>query len=215
MLAGRPGVLFRLIGGTADACDAPCNRLGYSPILTRPTRLNRPIASRVAALLAVFAVLAGLIAGPQSARANSLGKPDGEVLLTVTGQIARTNRDGTMVFDRAMLEQLPQTSFTTTTIWTEGKHRFTGVTLADLLDAVRAKGDTLRATALNDYEITMPVEDARDGALVAYAMDGEAMSVREKGPLWIVYPYDSDISYQSETVYARSIWQLYRIRVED
>jgi hypothetical protein len=120
-----------------------------------------------------------------------------------------------MAFDRAMLKALPQTSFTTTTIWTEGAHRFTGVQLADLLDAVDAEGETLRAAALNDYEITMPVAEARDGALVAYAMDGEPMSVREKGPLWIVYPYDSDVAYQTETIYARSIWQLNRIRIED
>lgn len=172
-------------------------------------------AGRIGSLIAVLAVLAGLLAAAPAARAQSLGTPKGAVLLTVTGEIGRTNRDGAMAFDRAMLKALPQTSFTTTTIWTEGAHRFTGVQLADLLDAVDAEGETLWAAALNDYEITMPVADARDGALVAYAMDGEPMSVREKGPLWIVYPYDSNVAYQTETIYARSIWQLNRIRIED
>ena len=41
------------------------------------------------------------------------------------------------------------------------------------------------------------------------------MSVREKGPLWIVYPYDSNIAFQTETIYARSIWQLDRISIEN
>jgi hypothetical protein len=172
-------------------------------------------ARRIAGLIAALAVFAGLPAADPAARAQSPETPTGEVLLTVTGEIGRTNRDGAMAFDRAMLKELPRTGFTTTTIWTEGEHSFTGVKLADLLDAVDAEGETLRATALNDYEITMPLAAARDGALVAYAMDGEAMSVREKGPLWIVYPYDSDIAYQSETIYARSIWQLNRIRIED
>ena len=181
------------------------------PTLLRPTARGRWIA----ALLTGLAVALGFLTANPAAQAQSLGTPTAEVLLTVTGEIGRTNRDGAMAFDRAMLKDLPRTSFTTSTIWTDGKHSFTGVKLADLLDAVDAEGGTLRATALNDYEITMPVAEARDGALIAYAMDGEAMSVREKGPLWIVYPYDSDIAYQSETIYARSIWQLNRIRIED
>jgi hypothetical protein len=32
--------------------------------------------------------------------------------------------------------------------------------------------------------------------------------VRDKGPLWVVYPYDSKPDYQSELIYVRSIWQL-------
>jgi hypothetical protein len=156
-----------------------------------------------------------VLASAAPAAAEPLGAPEGPVLLEVTGEIGRTNRDGAMAFDRAMLKRLPRTRFTTSTIWTEGPHTFTGVALADLLDAVAARGRTLRAVALNDYEVTMPVAAAQDGALVAYAMDGEAMSVRDKGPLWIVYPYDSSPDYQSETIYARSIWQLRRIHLAD
>jgi hypothetical protein len=172
-------------------------------------------AGRIATLMTALALLAGLLAAAPGARSQPLSTPEGAVLLTVTGEIGRTNRNGAMAFDRAMLKKLPQTSFTTTTIWTKGEHRFTGVKLADLLEAVDAEGKTLRASALNDYEITMPIEEAKDGALVAYAMDGEPMSVREKGPLWIVYPYDSDVGYQTETIYARSIWQLDRIWIEN
>jgi hypothetical protein len=63
--------------------------------------------------------------------------------------------------------------------------------------------------------VSIPVSDATSGGpIIAFARNGEAMSVREKGPLWIVYPYDADPAYQSETIYARSIWQLDRIRVE-
>lgn len=183
-----------------------------------PTALSRPAdaGQPPARLLAfVLALAAGLLLGNPSAHGQSPATPEGEVLLTVSGEIGRTNRGDAMAFDRAMLEALPRTSFTTTTIWTQGKQRFTGVKLGDLLTAVAAEGETLRATALNDYEIKMPLDEARDGALVAYAMNGEAMSVRDKGPLWIVYPYDSDTAYQSETIYARSIWQLDRIHIED
>ncbi|CAN0586856.1 unnamed protein product, partial [Ectocarpus sp. 12 AP-2014] len=60
--------------------------------------------------------------------------------------------------------------------------------------------------------VEVPVEDAvEDGPIIAYLSNGKPMSVREKGPLWIVYPYDSDPKFQTEVIYSRSIWQLDRL----
>ena len=39
------------------------------------------------------------------------------------------------------------------------------------------------------------------------------MSVREKGPIWVIYPYDHDADYRTDTIFSRSIWQLDRIDV--
>ena len=73
---------------------------------------------------------------------------------------------------------------------------------------------TLKATAINDYAVEIPVEDAVEGGpIIAFMRNGAPMSVRDKGPLWIVYPYDSDPAYQTEVIYSRSIWQLDRIEV--
>ena len=44
-------------------------------------------------------------------------------------------------------------------------------------------------------------------------MNGDVMLVRNKGPLWVVYPYDENPEYRSEVIYSRSIWQLDRIEV--
>jgi hypothetical protein len=41
------------------------------------------------------------------------------------------------------------------------------------------------------------------------------MSVREKGPIWMIFPYDSVEAFRTEQTYARSIWQLDRIAVTD
>ena len=162
---------------------------------------------------ALVALLAFLII-PFAAFAAEKDAPSGDVILTVRGLIENTNDGDRMTFDRAMLEKMPVTSFKTSTNWTEGEHEFTGVLLSDLLAAVNATGAKLRATALNDYTVEIPVSDARKGGpIVAYAIDGKAMSVRDKGPLWIVYPYDSSAEYRSETIYSRSIWQLDRIEV--
>ena len=159
------------------------------------------------------ALAAGLLLCTPAVAAD-LAAPEGDVILTVSGAIANTT-DGTVAaFDRAALEALAPTTFRTETIWTEGVVEFTGVELDDLLAHVGATGEALHAIALNDYKVDIPVADAVDGGpIVAYLMNGEPMSVRDKGPLWIVYPYDSNDAYQAEVIYSRSIWQLDRIEV--
>ena len=145
-----------------------------------------------------------------------LAKPSGEVLLTMTGNISETNTDGAAQFDLGMLRNLPNEEFETTTIWTEGVQRFKGVPLDVLLDTVGADGSTLRSVAINAYQITIPTAaDEIDGAIVAYEMNGNTMSIRDKGPLWIVYPYDADPRFKTEVIYSRSIWQLEMIEVMD
>ncbi len=61
----------------------------------------------------------------------------------------------------------------------------------------------------------IPATDWVDGGpIIAYLQNGNPMSVRDKGPLWVIYPYDDNPDYQSEVTYSRSIWQLDRITVE-
>ena len=160
------------------------------------------------------AAILALMVMPFFSFAADWSKPEGEVILTVRGLIANTNDGDRTVLDRSMLETLPATSFSTQTNWTQVEHTFTGVLLSDLIAALDISGTQLRATALNDYSVEIPVSDAKPGGpIIAYAIDGEPMSVRDKGPLWIVYPYDSSAEYRTETIYARSIWQLDRIEV--
>ncbi|MEM7213146.1 MAG: hypothetical protein AAF479_14865, partial [Pseudomonadota bacterium] len=114
----------------------------------------------------------------------------------------------------AELDALEQVTITTTTIWTEGEITFTGPALSRVLELMEIDDETLILTALNDYAIEMPAPEA--GAtypIIATRMDGAAMSVRDKGPFWIVFPYDSDEAFQTEEVFAQSIWQLDRIEV--
>lgn len=133
----------------------------------------------------------------------------GPVILTVA-----TGPDTVEDFDLAALQALPVTTFETSTIWTEGVSTFTGVALSDLMARFSSQGTRLRATALNDYAIEIPIGDAvSDGPILAYFRDGAAMNVRDKGPLWIVYPYDADPAYRTEVVYSRSIWQLRTLEI--
>lgn len=163
---------------------------------------------RSVAVLAVLAVF--LVALPL--RAQDLPQPEGVVILTVTGAVQATNAEGSARFDLAMLEEMGATTFTTSTIWTEGPQQFEGVSLKVLTQRLGIASGMLRATAINDYTVEIPFSDAVEGgAIIAYKVDGKTMSLREKGPLWIVYPYDSSADFQTEVIYSRSIWQLDRI----
>ena len=157
------------------------------------------------------ALLTFMLAGP----AHALQAPQGKVLLSISGQITQTNAAGRADFDMAMLAALPQHTFTTSTPWFAGPKKFTGPLLRDVLAAVGAQGKTLNAAALNNFKIDMPADDAvQFPVIVARLIDGKPMTVREKGPLFIVYPYDTDIKLQSTRYYNRSPWQLRAIEVK-
>lgn len=163
----------------------------------------------------IVGVLALAIAGPAWAE-NRPPPPGLAVVLTVSGAIAGADADGVVQFSLADLAALGEVEFSTSTIWTEGVVTFTGVPLSRVLDHVGATGGTLVLTALNDYSASKPASEVEPEApLIAYLRDGVAMPVRDKGPLWVVYPYDASPAYQSEIVFSRSVWQLARIHVTD
>jgi hypothetical protein len=135
-------------------------------------------------------------------------------ILTVSGKIANTNRGDAAQFDRPMLEALGMSGFETTTPWYPGPVRFDGVRMDRLLEVVGSSGDRVLAYALNDYTTELPVSDfAAYGVLLAFKRNGEYMPVRDKGPLFIVYPFDSRSELKHQRFYSRSAWQLARLDV--
>lgn len=141
--------------------------------------------------------------------AQALERPKGRVILTVSGRIGIRNAEKTAEFDMDMLAALPQHTFSTKTPWYPEAHQFTGPLLRDVLAAVGAQGKNLRAIALNDYKVDLPVGDALKFNLVlARLMDDKPMPVRDKGPLFLIYPFDADETLRNERYYSRSAWQL-------
>ncbi|NKX43202.1 molybdopterin-dependent oxidoreductase [Roseicyclus persicicus] len=117
-------------------------------------------------------------------------------------------------FSDADLTAMATETFTTTTIWTEGEVEFSGPPLAEVLRAAGLAADVrrLRLTALNDYSVEIETDRIEAAApIIANRIDGQPFSVRDKGPLWLVFPYDSDARFRSESVFAVSVWQLRRI----
>lgn len=162
---------------------------------------------------AAFGALA-LLLGALPAAAGSLAAPKGPVVLTVTGKIGVTNADGAARFDMAMLAALPGRTTETETPWTKGVTRFEGPLGSALLEAVAATGTTLHVVALNDYAVDVPVEDLHKWPVIlAIRKDGREIAVRDKGPIFVIYPFDQDASLYNEKIFARSAWQVKSIEV--
>lgn len=147
--------------------------------------------------------------------AHEQRQPQGPVLLTVTGKIQAHNADRSYIWDLGMLEALPQKSFTTMTPWSKAPIKFSGPLLRDVLRTVQADGQTLQAKALNDYVIHIPVQDAQlFDVVVAIQKNDQYIPLRQRGPLFVVYPFDSKKELQTIKYYERSIWQLKSLTVQ-
>ncbi|WP_439273483.1 molybdopterin-dependent oxidoreductase [Pseudochrobactrum sp. HB0163] len=133
--------------------------------------------------------------------------------------IIRDLDDRTVVLTEEQILALPRHQIQTSTAWTEGKHVFEGVFLGDLLAAAgidykAVQDKILQTEALNDYQIDVPVEDiAKYNPLVAAFMDGQRLSVRDKGPYWLVYPRDDYKDLQDLRYDHRWSWQLKELKV--
>ena len=145
--------------------------------------------------------------------AANLQVPTGRVLLTVTGAISQTNVDETAVFDEDMLRALDWKEIETYTHYTLGLQTFEGPTLLSLLEELGVQEGMLRVVALDDYAVDIPGADAaKFTILLAMRHNGKPMRVRNKGPIWVIFPAASldDIREEHESL---SIWQLTSIDV--
>jgi hypothetical protein len=182
------------------------------PICTRPAP-DRPAfltpAGRRRCLQGAAAWLA-----VQALPVWALDAPSGPIQLTLSGRLRSPNSGALAQFDMAMLAGLPQQSFSLHTPWYAQARKFTGPLLRDVLAAAGAQGKLLRLTALNDYRAEMPFDDAlRFEVIVARLLDDQPMAVRDKGPLFVVYPFDTRPELRSAIYFGRSVWQLHTIDV--
>jgi hypothetical protein len=175
----------------------------FSPVISREYEImgNAMLSVSFKSKLAVSLAFAMSIAALSSTALHA------EVLLTVEKPGAET-----VTFTREDLAEMERISFKTSTLWTEGVREFSGVPLKAILDASGITSGVVRAVAVNDYLVEIPVETLDPAApIVADQIDGKGFSRREKGPLWIIYPFDSSESYKTEENYGRSVWQLVRL----
>lgn len=136
----------------------------------------------------------------------------GKVILTVSGKVS----NGEAVdFTIAQLEALGTSSITTSSPWEVEAVHFEGVSMAVLMQAVGATGDTAAILALNKYRTEVPVSDFVDHSVIlAIRKNGKVMPISDKGPLFLIYPFDEKPELDTELYHSRSAWQVRSIVVE-
>ena len=140
--------------------------------------------------------------------------PEGPVVLSVSGKSGESAPGQAARFDMAMLERLPQTSFSTLTPWYAQPRKFTGPLLREVLAVAGVRGSLVRAVALNDYRVDIPFDDVqRYDVLLARLLDDKPMPVRDRGPLFIIYPFHQHANLRNVLYYTRCAWQLKAIEV--
>lgn len=158
--------------------------------------------------------LAALLLLTLPATADPLPSPKGPAVLTVSGHVESPNSGAVAALDLDTIEGLGMRTSVNRTPWYKKTVKFEGPLASAVLDAVGAKGTKLRIVALNDYSVEVPLEDFRKWpVLLATRIDGKRMTVREKGPLFLIYPFDSAPELYTETYFGRSIWQIKSIEV--
>ena len=173
------------------------------------------IAARRRFLASFAACLAIGAAGAPARASENLPPPQGIAVLVVDGGIQVTNAPHQAVFDLALLKSLPVTRFKSMTAWTDGESQFEGVRVRDLLARLGAVGTSVVATALDDYQITIPIADFQDyDVILAYGIDGKPLPPDNKGPLWIMYPFSEKPALQKDFYFSRCVWQLARLTVQ-
>ncbi|TJZ71036.1 hypothetical protein [Chitiniphilus eburneus] len=164
------------------------------------------------ALLACATLLAPLstLAAPEPE-----AEADAPAVLVVRGAATAGEAPQVRTFDDAELAALPQYGYTVTTPWYPKPQHFEGPLLRDILKAAGLPGRQLSLRALNDYMIAVPRDDAeRYDVIVARKRNGKPMSVRDKGPLFVMYPFDKVPALQQTEYFRRCVWQLSEIDLE-
>lgn len=137
---------------------------------------------------------------------------DTRVILKIDGNIAG---GGIREFTRPDLERLGGGTIRTSTPWHEGVQTFEGVPFDAVMQAVGAQGSKVVVVALNQYRTEIPLSDFKEHkVLLATKRGGQYMDVRDKGPLFVIYPFDQNPDLKSERYYGRSAWQVRSITVE-
>jgi hypothetical protein len=142
-------------------------------------------------------------------------KPQGPVILSISGAL-QCCPEGIAYFDLERLDALPQTEVRTLTPWTDNSDRYSGVRLSELLKTLGAKGSTLSAMALNDYSTQFSTAALLQyPVILATRRNDQPMRIRDKGPIWIIYPLDDYPQLRTEEHHHAMVWQLKSLQISD
>lgn len=131
-----------------------------------------------------------------------------DIILTVTYKGQQT------FFTLEQLSPYIVENISTETPWTQGKNEFLGISAQSLLKLYHLPHSDLKVSALNHYWSVLPSEDIKKyNPLFAVKKNGELMSVRDKGPVWVIYPLSDYHELHNEILHSRMVWQVSSIEI--
>ncbi len=140
---------------------------------------------------------------------SSAASAGNEVYLSLTNA-----SDGTIV-ELTEDELLAMEQFTvfTENEFVDGLAEFTGPLARDVIALLNASEiETLKLTAVNDYAVEVPMSDILDyDVIFAMSQNGTMFSIRDKGPIWVIYPMSENVELQDRVYNDRLIWQLVKV----
>ncbi len=146
--------------------------------------------------LFVFVVL-----GTQAASANPV--------VTVTSKTGEVR-----TFTLEELDGLGVETVKTHTSWTEGVQEFSGPRLSAIAKAMGHDAGSIVVKAVNAYEAEIALAEAQKyPVILATRHNGALMSVRDKGPTWVVYPRADFPELDDESHNHKWVWQVVAIEL--
>ena len=116
--------------------------------------------------------------------------------------------DDVKQLSHAQIEAIGLKRLNTSTFWPQDYGEFNGVLLRDLLSESGIENvSQIKITALDDYITIIPQEDWRKwDVILATRHEKKVISIRDKGPLRIIYPKDIGGEVAESDMRVRWIW---------
>jgi len=158
-----------------------------------------------------MAALAVLLLMLVSIKSPAIADPTITVTLSATGTQVHLTRD--------TLQDLPMTTYTTSTVWTDTVDTYAGVLLYDVLKTLSvdmaAQNGQIVFKAADDYQVILRFVDIdKTAPMIAFLRNDAVIPPRTQGPFWLIWPYDLSSHYRTETIYAHSIWHIVSMDIE-
>ena len=144
-----------------------------------------------------------------------LAEPKGDVILEVSGNIQVTNSDDVAEFDRDMINSIKSRTIITNNHVVKDPVKYEGPILAEILKVVKGTGSVVRVYALDDYVAELKFKDVEKYQIILATHEaGKQLTVADKGPLFVVFPFKDHPELQQDTFYNQSVWQVKAVEIE-
>lgn len=118
-----------------------------------------------------------------------------------------------LTFSESKLLELPQHTFTTLHTWSTVPQEFSGPLLADVIKLVCPNAREVYLRSLDQYSIMFNFQKlAKYQPILALKIDGKFLSIREKGPIWLMVDTNG-YKLPARSLDTLLVWQLYYIRI--